>query len=78
MQTISIKKIQGGWAVETSLTLFPLVFLSGAAAQRQADRLATVHELHGETHQVVVYGRPGLATSSRVGSARQGARRLAS
>lgn len=76
MQTISIRQVQGGWSVETSLNPFPLAFLSNAAAERQADRLAQVHAFKGEMHQVIVYGYAGLVTSSRVGFGRPAPRRV--
>jgi hypothetical protein len=67
MRTIAVRAIQGGWCVETDLNAYPLSFLSGAAAERQANRLAEVLARRGELHQVVIHDRKGVVIGSRVG-----------
>lgn len=37
---ITVRAVQGGWTVESVLLGAPLMFLSGARAERQAHRLA--------------------------------------
>jgi hypothetical protein len=37
---ITVRAVQGGWTVESVLLAAPLMFLSGARAERQAHRLA--------------------------------------
>lgn len=73
MKTISVRAIQGGWSVETDLIACPLAFLSGAAAERQADRLSQMLGTRAEHHQVLIHDRSGLLVSSRVGTGRAGA-----
>ncbi|HEY9219024.1 MAG TPA: hypothetical protein VIO94_13310 [Phenylobacterium sp.] len=56
-QTITVKPVQGGWAVEAGLSAYPLVFLSGGQAERKARQLAEVVAAHGHDAEVLIHDR---------------------
>jgi hypothetical protein len=54
---IKVRAVQGGWTVESGLLGAPLMFLSGARAERQAHRLAQALSRIGRDVQVAVHDR---------------------
>ena len=68
MRTIRVKPIDGGWTVEADPALCPLVFLSGAAAERQAIVLATAMARQGELLRVIIHDRTGAVAGTRTAS----------
>jgi hypothetical protein len=71
MKTVSVRPVQGGWSVVSDLSVCPLSFLSGAAAERQARRLALLHEQCGDSAQVLIHDRRGVLVGSQVGPGRR-------
>jgi hypothetical protein len=66
MRTFKVRPVQGGWMVDNDLSGGPLVFTSGAAAERQAKLLAGLVAERGEQTQVLVQDRQGLVVGSSV------------
>jgi hypothetical protein len=55
--SIKVRAVQGGWTVESGLLGAPLMFLSGARAERQAHRLAQAVSRLGRDVQVAVHDK---------------------
>lgn len=55
--SITVRAVQGGWTVETVLLPAPLMFLSGARAERQAHRLAQAAARLGRDVQVAIHDK---------------------
>jgi hypothetical protein len=65
MRTLRVRAVDGGWSVESDLDFGPLAFLSGAAAERQAMRLAEMLCAHGQVAQVLIHDRSGQLVAAR-------------
>lgn len=65
-QLITVKPVQGGWAVEASLSAYPLVFLSGGQAERKARQLAEVVAAQGLDAEVLIHDRQSAPVGSYV------------
>jgi hypothetical protein len=59
MQTISVVPADGGWAVRCEAIANPLMFTSGARAERAAGRLAQALAQRGEAVAIKVHMRNG-------------------
>jgi hypothetical protein len=66
LTTVRVKPVQGGWLVDNNAAVMPLVFSSGASAERSAKRLARVVAHGGDQAQVVVHDRAGTVVGSVV------------
>lgn len=64
MQVISVKPVPGGWAVETHVSLYPLVFLSGREAERKARQLAETVAGQGADVEVRIHDRQSAPIGS--------------
>lgn len=60
MQTISVVPADGGWAVQCEAIENPMMFRSGARAERAAARLAQALAARGEPVDVRVHLRNGM------------------
>jgi hypothetical protein len=56
---ITVRAVQGGWAVESALVCAPLMFLSGGRAEREAHRLAQAMARLGRDVEVAVHDKLG-------------------
>lgn len=63
-QVITVKPVQGGWTVEAGLSAYPLVFLSGAKAERTARRLAQLVAAQGDDAEVRIHDRRSAPVGS--------------
>lgn len=63
-QLITVKPVQGGWAVEAGLSAYPLVFLSGGHAERKARQLAEVVAGQGFDAEVRIHDRQSAPVGS--------------
>ncbi len=54
---VSVAPVEGGWAVTSSLSDQPLMFLSGAQAEAKARSLAKLIAAHGGEARMVVHDR---------------------
>jgi hypothetical protein len=54
---ISVKAAPGGWVVSSSVLAAPLMFLSGARAERQAQCLGHALALTGRRVEIAIYDR---------------------
>jgi hypothetical protein len=56
---ITVRAVQGGWTVDSVLLGAPLMFLSGARAERQAHRLAQALSRLGRDASVAIHDKVG-------------------
>lgn len=59
MQTITVKPVPGGWAVDQAFGEAPLMFLAGGRAEQKARELAQRISRRGEAVEVAVHDRGG-------------------
>jgi len=59
MQTITVKPVPGGWAVDQASGQTPLMFLAGGRAEQKARELAQRISRTGEAAEVAVHDRKG-------------------
>lgn len=66
MRTVRVAPVPGGWVVDDDLSGMPLVFRSGAQAERKAKSLASVIARQGDQAQVIVHDLQGAVAGSVV------------
>lgn len=57
---IAVKAVQGGWAVSSRVVDGPLMFLSGARAERQACQLGRAAAAAGRDVEIAVHDRQNV------------------